>query len=200
MHKQALRDASPLLAELHAVKTAAEIARIERSAAVAREGFLAARAAVRVGATEADVAAAVLAALTRAGYRAVPGERVLPHVHVMAGPRAARAYRAYNLTSAAAIQRGDRPQAQSGSPITPPVVSTEPFLLSAPVRQRAVAPGAAPSAADRPPADPVLRRSSLVGGRFEGPSRYDAGRDAPRSRVPASLYEKQVIFGLSLEP
>ncbi len=102
-----LRDASPLLAELHAVKTAAEIAHIERSAAVAREGFRAARAAVRVGATEADVAAAALAALIRAGYGAVPGGRVLPLVHVMAGPRAARAYRAYNLTSAAAIQRGD---------------------------------------------------------------------------------------------
>ncbi len=103
----ALRDASPLLADLRSVKTAAEIGHIERSAAVAREGFLAARDAVRVGATEADVAAAVLAALLRAGYAATPRGRVFPHVHVMAGPRTALAYRAYNLTSAATIQRGD---------------------------------------------------------------------------------------------
>jgi Xaa-Pro aminopeptidase len=102
-----LRDASPLLADLQAVKTAREIAGIERATAVAREGFLAARGAVGVGATEADVAAATQAALVRAGYAAAPTGRILPHVHVMAGPRSANAYRAYNLTSGATIRRGD---------------------------------------------------------------------------------------------
>jgi Xaa-Pro aminopeptidase len=103
-----LRDATPILSELAAIKTEEEIEAIRRSEAVALQGFNAARAAVRVGATEADVAAATYAALVRAGYAASGAHHVLPHVHVMAGPRAALAYRAFNLTSNATISEGDR--------------------------------------------------------------------------------------------
>jgi Xaa-Pro aminopeptidase len=102
-----LRDATPILRELAAVKTEEEIEAIRRCEAVAVQGFTAARGAVRVGATEADVAAATYAALLRAGYAASGAHHVLPHVHVMAGPRAALAYRAFNLTSNATIQQGD---------------------------------------------------------------------------------------------
>ena len=66
---------------------------------------MAARDAMRVGETEAEVAAATYAALLRAGYAAHGAQHVLPHVHVMAGARAALAYRAFNLTSNAPIKR-----------------------------------------------------------------------------------------------
>lgn len=102
-----LRDATTLLDELDAIKTEEELSAIRRSEEVGRQGFIAARNAVRVGATEADVSAATYAAMLRAGH-AAPGTRhVQPHVHVMAGARAALAYRAFNLTSNAVIQRGD---------------------------------------------------------------------------------------------
>jgi len=102
-----LRDATALLEELAAVKTEEELATIRRCEAVAREGFAAARTTVREGATEADVAAATYAALLRAGYAVAGAHHVQPHVHVMAGARAALAYRAFNLTSNAIIQQGD---------------------------------------------------------------------------------------------
>ncbi|MBV9227833.1 MAG: M24 family metallopeptidase, partial [Chloroflexi bacterium] len=63
--------------------------------------------AIYVGATEAEVAAATYAALLRHGYATAGAHHVQPHVHVMAGPRAALAYRAFNLTSNAAINDGD---------------------------------------------------------------------------------------------
>lgn len=102
-----LRNATALLNELAARKTEQEIAAIRRCEAVALQGFTAAREAVRVGATEADVAAATYAALLRAGYAAPGAHHVQPHVHVMAGPRAALAYRAFNLTSNAPLASGD---------------------------------------------------------------------------------------------
>lgn len=102
-----MRDATSIFDELAAIKTEEEITFIRRSEEVARQGFMAARAAITTGATEADVAAATYAALLRAGY-AVPGAmHVQPHVHVMTGARAALAYRAFNLTSNAAIAQGD---------------------------------------------------------------------------------------------
>ncbi|HEX6556639.1 MAG TPA: Xaa-Pro peptidase family protein, partial [Ktedonobacteraceae bacterium] len=96
-----------MLDELAAIKTEEELSAIRRSEEVGRQGFMAARDAVRVGATEADVAAAPYAALLRAGYAAPGASHVLPHVHVMSGPRAALAYRAFNLTSNATINQGD---------------------------------------------------------------------------------------------
>lgn len=101
-----LRDAHALLQELAAIKTRREIQAIRRAESVAFEGFAAARGAVRVGLSEADVAGAALSALVRAGY-AKGASHLMPFVHVMAGIRSADAYRAYNLTSANAIERGD---------------------------------------------------------------------------------------------
>jgi Xaa-Pro aminopeptidase len=102
-----LTDASRLVEELAAIKTENELAGIRRAVRVAREGFEAARSAIQVGATEADVAAATHAALLRAGHAAPGAQHVLPFVHVMSGPRAAHADKAYNLTSNRAIARGD---------------------------------------------------------------------------------------------
>ncbi len=101
------RDATSLLEELSAIKTEEELAAIRRCEAVACHGFAGARAAIHQGATEADVAAATYAALLRVGYDTGGAQHVQPHVHVMAGPRAALAYRAFNLTSNAVIQQGD---------------------------------------------------------------------------------------------
>lgn len=102
-----LRDVTPVLDELASIKTEEELNAIRRSEEVARQGFEAARAAVRVGATEADVAAAAYAGLLKAGYVSPGARHVTPFVHVMAGPRAALAYRAFNLTSNATIDQGD---------------------------------------------------------------------------------------------
>ncbi len=102
-----LRDATPLLDELAALKTEEELKDIRRCEAVSYQGFVAAREAIHVGATEAEIAAVTTAALLRAGYAASGAHHVQPYVHVMAGPRAANAYRAFNLTSNAAIAKGD---------------------------------------------------------------------------------------------
>ena len=102
-----LRDVTPILDELASTKTEEELNAIWRSEEVARQGFMAARDAVRVGATEADVAAATYAALLKAGYAAPGAHHVTPYVHIMAGPRAALAYRAFNLTSNNTINEGD---------------------------------------------------------------------------------------------
>lgn len=102
-----LRDATPILDELAAIKTEEEIQAIRRAEYVALQGFVAAREAIRTGTTEADVAAGTTAALLRAGYAIPSAYHVQPYVHVMAGPRAALSYRAFNLTSNAIIQQGD---------------------------------------------------------------------------------------------
>jgi Xaa-Pro aminopeptidase len=102
-----LRDATSLLDELAAIKTEEELAAIRRCEAVACQGFAAAREAIHAGATEAEVAAATTAALMCSGYATPGAHHVQPHVHVMAGARAALAYRAFNLTSNATIEQGD---------------------------------------------------------------------------------------------
>jgi Xaa-Pro dipeptidase len=102
-----LPDVTPLLEDLAAIKTDEEIEAIKRSEAVALQGFTAAREAIYAGGTEAEVAAKTYAALLRTGYAFPGAKHVLPHVHVMAGKRAALAYRAFNLTSNTPIQEGD---------------------------------------------------------------------------------------------
>lgn len=102
-----LRDATPLLDDLAAIKTEQEILAIRRAENVALQGFVAAREAIRVGVTEPDVAAVTTAALLRTGYATPDVHNVQPYVHVMAGPRAALAYRAFNLTSNSIIGQGD---------------------------------------------------------------------------------------------
>ncbi len=101
------RDATPLFDELAAIKTETELAAIRRAAAVAHQGFLAARSAAQPGASEADVAADTWAALLRAGHARSGKGQVVPHVHVMAGARSAQAYQAFNLTTNKRIERGD---------------------------------------------------------------------------------------------
>jgi Xaa-Pro aminopeptidase len=102
-----LRDATSLLNELDAIKTEEDLVGIRRAETVANAGFQAAREAISVGATEADVAAAAYAALLRTGYATAGVQHVQPHVHVMTGARAAQAYKAFNLTSNASIAEGD---------------------------------------------------------------------------------------------
>lgn len=102
-----LRDASAALVELMAFKTAADVAHIRAAVATAQDAFAAARAAVRVGATEADVAALATGAALRAGYTRSQRGRTQAHVHVMAGARAAQAHATFNLTTAHPIRRSD---------------------------------------------------------------------------------------------
>ncbi|HZS76084.1 MAG TPA: Xaa-Pro peptidase family protein [Ktedonobacteraceae bacterium] len=102
-----LRDVTGMLDELAAVKTGTELEAIKRCEQVAYLGFSAAREAIAVGSTEAEVAAQTYAALLRAGYTSPGARHVTPYVHVMAGKRAALAYRAFNLTSNAPINAGD---------------------------------------------------------------------------------------------
>lgn len=102
-----LRDATALLEELAAVKTEEELAGIRKAEQAALAGFEAARAAVRIGASETDVHAATYGALLRTGFATSGAWHVVAHVHVMTGKRAAEAYKAFNLTSGATIARGD---------------------------------------------------------------------------------------------
>lgn len=102
-----VHDASSVFTELASLKTDEEIATIKRSCAVAHQGFLAARQAVRVGVSEAEVAAITTAVLIGAGYAVTGVRQVQPYVHVMSGSRAAFAYRAFNLTSNRLIELGD---------------------------------------------------------------------------------------------
>jgi Xaa-Pro dipeptidase len=100
-------DATPAFETLDTIKTSADLEHIAAAENVALAGFTAARSAVKIGATEAEVAAAAISALLIEGY-ALPGVRhVLPFIHVMSGPRSALAYRAFNLTSQRRITRGD---------------------------------------------------------------------------------------------
>jgi Xaa-Pro dipeptidase len=102
-----LRDATDALDTLAARKTARELECIRRTEAVARQGFEAARSVIRAGTTEPAVVAAAYGAVIAAGYASPGASHVVAFVHVMAGARAADAYKAYNLTSNARLRRGD---------------------------------------------------------------------------------------------
>lgn len=101
------RDATDALEGLASVKTDAELRWIRTAEEVALYGFEAARQTIRAGVTEAEVAGAAHATLYRAGYASPGARHVTAHVHVMSGPRAAAAYKAFNLTSNRAIEGGD---------------------------------------------------------------------------------------------
>jgi Xaa-Pro aminopeptidase len=101
------RAATSVLDRLAEIKTEAELQAIRRSAGVASQGFLAARAAIHVGVPEAEVAAAATAAMLRAGHALAWVRVVRPHAHVMTGARAAEAHKSFNLTTNAPIQPGD---------------------------------------------------------------------------------------------
>jgi Xaa-Pro aminopeptidase len=101
------RDATPLFDELASIKTEEELAAIRRAAEAAHQGFAAARAATHPGASESEVAAAAVAAVLQAGHARSSKGLVAPHVHVMAGARASQAYKAFDLTTNARIERGE---------------------------------------------------------------------------------------------
>src|SRR5205085_3299241 len=88
-----LRDVTPMLDELAAVKTEPEIEMIRRAEQVAYLGFMAAREAIVVDGLESEVAAQTYGALLRGGDAAEGARHVTPYVHAMAGKRAAVAYR-----------------------------------------------------------------------------------------------------------
>lgn len=91
-------DAGPLCARLRAVKDAAEVERLEAAARLCDAGMAAAAEAIRPGATEAQVAAWVRAALERLGYA---GDC---HIMVASGPRSAVPHAA---TSERVMQDGE---------------------------------------------------------------------------------------------
>jgi Xaa-Pro aminopeptidase len=101
------RDATDALEGLASVKSDEELRWIRTSEEVALYGFEAARQTIRAGTTEAEVAGAVHAALYRAGYASPGARHITAYVHVMSGPRAAEAYKAFNLTTNRAIEGGD---------------------------------------------------------------------------------------------
>lgn len=102
-----LIDVTHVIDELASIKADEEIEAIKRAEHVAYLGFIAAREAIYEGVTEAEVAAAMYEALVDEGYAAPGARNVQPHVHVMAGPRSAQAYKAFNLTSDYALCEGD---------------------------------------------------------------------------------------------
>jgi len=101
------RDATQTLESLSAIKTDVDLRWMRHGEAVALAGFTAARDAIHVGAGEADVLGATYMALVRAGYAVPDVWHVMAHAHVMSGPRAAEAYKAFNLTSGRALEHGD---------------------------------------------------------------------------------------------
>jgi Xaa-Pro aminopeptidase len=101
-----LVDVGRELSRLQAFKTPREIEGMRRAADIAALLFEGARGAIRDRATEAGVAAGALAAGQSRG-RHYGVSRLLPFVHVMSGPRAERAYQAYNLTADRTMYLGD---------------------------------------------------------------------------------------------
>lgn len=104
--KATLVDVSPVLSVMMARKTQAEQQQLRRVNGIAKLGFLAAHRAIKSGVREADVAAVVIAAIEAMGRDHGVG-RVEAHSHVMSGPRAAEAYKPFNLTSDRQICTGD---------------------------------------------------------------------------------------------
>ena len=101
-----LRDASDTFAELAAIKIPRDIAGIRQAIGAASEGFVAARATIRIGVPESHIAAVLTEAVLHAAYGSSRTGQVQAHAHVMSGARSALAYRPFNLTSAQPIQQG----------------------------------------------------------------------------------------------
>jgi Xaa-Pro dipeptidase len=100
-------DASPLLAEQRAILTDRERAIVAHACVIAGHGFEAAATAIRVGTTEAEVAAAVAGAITVNGLSDSAVQRADAHAFCMSGPRAGDAFRAYARTAGRALRMGD---------------------------------------------------------------------------------------------
>jgi len=100
-------DATALLERQRMILTGREQALLARACMIAEGAFCAARAALHVGATEVQVAAAAQAQLEIAGLREPEVQRAGGRAFCMAGPRSADADRAYALTSARSLASGD---------------------------------------------------------------------------------------------
>ncbi|HEU4643000.1 MAG TPA: Xaa-Pro peptidase family protein [Gemmatimonadaceae bacterium] len=98
------RDAGALLATLRATLTPRELERVARACEIAADAFRTGAAAIRPGATEREVAAAVRAPLSTC---AAASERADGFAWCMAGPDAAEAWAAFARSGARRIARGD---------------------------------------------------------------------------------------------
>jgi Xaa-Pro aminopeptidase len=95
-------DATECLAELQSVLTERELHRLRIACAVAQAAFESTAATIRVGMTERQIAEHLRAGLGSAGH-----ERCDGFAYCMSGPNSARAYAAFQQSSARAIADGD---------------------------------------------------------------------------------------------
>jgi Xaa-Pro aminopeptidase len=102
-----LVDASELLEEQRAVKTAEEIVGVRRAVAVADLGCAAFRTALRPGARECDVVAAVEAAITTQGTGYQGASRARGWATVLSGAASDVAGRSFQVASTRAMQEGE---------------------------------------------------------------------------------------------
>lgn len=102
------RPADGELEQLEAVLTEREVGMVRLANLIAARGMEAARAAVRPGMRECDLAGVVGSTVLAAGHRLEPVRRVLPFVHVLSGPRTEKGYEPFGLTSGREIARGDQ--------------------------------------------------------------------------------------------
>jgi Xaa-Pro aminopeptidase/Xaa-Pro dipeptidase len=98
------RDAGALLATLRATLTPRELERLARACAIAANAFRIGARAIRAGATEREIAAAVRAPLS---ICAAASERADGFAWCMSGPDAANAWAAYAHSGGRRIARGD---------------------------------------------------------------------------------------------
>jgi Xaa-Pro aminopeptidase len=97
--------ADDMLASLRAVKTRADVARIDVACRVAERGFAAGRRALRPGLRETAVAARVRAQFSIAATKAV--DRADGFAFCMSGVNSAQAYRAYARSTAKRVALGE---------------------------------------------------------------------------------------------
>jgi len=102
-----LVDATTALYDARACKTPTEIDYLRRANQVAALGLAAFRATFEPGRTEADVVAAVEAAIRGQGAAVAGARHVRAWAELMSGPASARAYSAHPATSRRVIERGD---------------------------------------------------------------------------------------------
>ncbi|HEX2923338.1 MAG TPA: Xaa-Pro peptidase family protein, partial [Chloroflexota bacterium] len=92
---------------LESTLTEREVDMVRLANLAAAQGVRAARATIRAGTRECDVAAAVSSAVLESGPRLGPAHRVIPYPHVISGPRIEKAYRPYGVTSGREILKGE---------------------------------------------------------------------------------------------
>jgi Xaa-Pro aminopeptidase len=99
--------ASPMLAKLRLVKTAAELQHIRTACAIAREAFTEGARTLRAGVTETEAAAPFRVALGTRGIGRHGVGRADGYVYCMSGPNSAEADAAYQRSRARKLVPGD---------------------------------------------------------------------------------------------